>query len=139
MKKEYQKDSEAKRWNHRPDGPVALNPLFERPLKFMAVLRWYSSYWLAASTTTLALVLAVTAYFTILPSLEAMQKLQLDWIIKVWFANFIPHTLCAGMLHLWLYNSKDKKTILSLIHVNLQPIMVFLVSVTKFMIICFGP
>ena len=78
MKTEYQKDNESKRWNYRPNRPVALNPLFERPLKLVAVLRWYSAYWLAASTTTLALVLAIAAYFTILPSLEAMQTPHLD-------------------------------------------------------------
>ena len=108
MKTEDQKDSEANRWNHRPTGPVALNPLFEWPPKFLAVLRWYSAYWLAASTTTLALVLAITAYFTILPSLEAMQKPQLGWITRVWVANLVPHTICAGVLHLWLYKFKGQ-------------------------------
>ena len=40
MKTEDQKDSEANRWNHRPNGPVALNPLFEWPPKFLAIIRW---------------------------------------------------------------------------------------------------
>ena len=109
MKTEYQKDSEAKRWNHRPNEPVALNPLFKRPLKLIAVLRWYSTYWLAASTTTLASVLASAAYFTILPSIEAMQTPQLDWIIRVWLANLVPQIICAGGLHLWLYKFKGQE------------------------------
>ena len=108
MKTEDQKDIEATRWNHRPTGPVALNPMFDWPPKFFAIMRWYSAYWLAASTTTLALVLAIAAYFTILPSLEAMQKPQLGWITRVWIANLVPHTICAGVLHLWLYKFKGQ-------------------------------
>ena len=108
MKTSYENDKEANRWNHRPNGPVTLNPLFDWPPRFFAVFRWYSAYWLAASTTTLACVLAVIAYFTILPSLELMQKPQLDWIIRVWLANLIPHVTCAGLLHLWLYKFKGQ-------------------------------
>ena len=108
MKTSYENDKEAHRWNHRPNGPVTLNPLFDWPPRFFAVFRWYSAYWLAASTTTLACVLAVIAYFTILPSLELMQKPQLDWIIRVWLANLIPHVTCAGLLHLWLYKFKGQ-------------------------------
>ena len=108
MKTSYENDNEANRWNHRPNGPVTLNPLFDWPPRFFAVFRWYSAYWLAASTTTLACVLAVIAYFTILPSLELMQKPQLDWIIRVWLANLIPHVTCAGLLHLWLYKFKGQ-------------------------------
>ena len=35
MKTEDQKDREATRWNHRPTGPVALNPMFDWPPKFL--------------------------------------------------------------------------------------------------------
>ena len=52
MKTSYENDKEANRWNHRPNGPVTLNPLFDWPPRFFAVFRWYSAYWLAASTTT---------------------------------------------------------------------------------------
>ena len=108
MNTSYENDKEASRWKHRPNGPVTLNPLFDWPPRFFAIFRWYSAYWLAASTTTLACVLAVIAYFTILPSLELMQKPQLDWIIRVWLANLIPHVTCAGLLHLWLYKFKGQ-------------------------------
>ena len=37
-----------------------------------------------------------------------MQKPQLDWIIRVWLANLIPHVTCAGLLHLWLYKFKGQ-------------------------------
>ena len=111
MKIKYQSDQEESRWNHRPNRPVNLNPLFEWPPKFMAIVIWYSGYWLAVSTTTLALALAFIAYFTILPPLEAMQIVQVDWIIRVWLANLVPHILCASLLHLWLYEMKGQNNV----------------------------
>ena len=77
----------------------------------MAIVIWYSGYWLAVSTTTLALALAFIAYFTILPPLEAMQIVQVDWIIRVWLANLVPHILCASLLHLWLYEMKGQNNV----------------------------
>ena len=106
--KKFQNDQEANRWNHRPVRAVPLNPLFNWPPSFLSVLKWYSNYWLAASTTTLALALAFTAYFIILPPLEVMQNFKAEWIIRVWLANLFPHTLCAGMLHYWLYKIKGQ-------------------------------
>ena len=106
--KKFQNDQEANRWNHRPVRAVPLNPLFKWPPSFLSVLKWYSNYWLAASTTTLALALAFAAYFLILPPLEVMQNFKAEWIIRVWLANLVPHTLCAGMLHYWLYKIKGQ-------------------------------
>ena len=37
-----------------------------------------------------------------------MQKPQLGWITRVWIANLVPHTICAGVLHLWLYKFKGQ-------------------------------
>ena len=108
MKIKYQSDQEESRWNHRPKQPVNLNPLFDWPPKFMAIVIWYSGYWLAISTTTLALALAFIAYCTILPPLEVMQIVQVDWIVRVWLANLVPHILCASLLHLWLYEMKGQ-------------------------------
>ena len=100
----FAEDGEAARWNYRPERPVALNPLFQGPLNLKAVARWYAAYWFAASTTTLAIVLALVAYFLILPPLEEMQSLAIGWMARVWLANLVPHCVIAGLLHMWLYH-----------------------------------
>ncbi len=107
----FETDGEAARWNYRPPHPVALNPLFTWPPRPMAVLRWYSTYWMVISTTTLALGLAFAAYFVFLPPLDAMQSFAPGWMFRVWLANLIPHCLCAGLLHMWLYHwrKQDKR------------------------------
>lgn len=97
-------DAEAARWNYRPPHPVALNPLFQWPPKPMAVLRWYSAYWLAISTTTVTIVVAIAIYFALLPPLADMASFAPGWMVRVWLANLVPHCLCAGLLHMWLYH-----------------------------------
>ncbi|MEO1363227.1 MAG: sterol desaturase family protein [Pseudomonadota bacterium] len=97
---------EAQRWNHRPPTPLAQNPLFQWPPKPVAIFKWYAAFWLEASTTTLCFVLALIAYFAILPPLETMQSLEWGWVVRVWLANLVPQCLIAGTLHYWLITRK---------------------------------
>ena len=108
---DFTKDAEAARWNYRPPHPVRLNPVFAWPPQPKAVLRWYSAYWVAISTTTITVVFAVAIYFLLLPPLDAMASFAPGWMTRVWLANLVPHCLCAGLLHLWLYRwrAQDKR------------------------------
>ncbi|WP_299165328.1 sterol desaturase family protein [uncultured Tateyamaria sp.] len=99
---------EAGRWNHRPPTPIAQNPLFQWPPRPMAIFRWYAAFWFEISTTTLCLVLALLAYFLILPPLEAMQSLEWGWAMRVWLANLVPQCLIAGALHHWLITARKQ-------------------------------
>lgn len=103
---------EAGRWNHRPPTPIAQNPLFLWPPQPKAVFKWYAAFWFEISTTTLCMVIALTAYFVFLPTLDSMQALQWGWVIQVWLINLVPQCLCAGTLHYWLIMRKgqDKAT-----------------------------
>ena len=65
MSEGFENDAEASRWHYRPAQPVALNPTFKWPVSPRAILQWYASYWLAASTTTLAVVLAFVIFLSI--------------------------------------------------------------------------
>ncbi|WP_299684287.1 sterol desaturase family protein [uncultured Tateyamaria sp.] len=99
---------EAGRWNHRPPTPLAQNPLFQWPPRPAAIFKWYAAFWLEASTTTLCFMLAVAAYFVILPPLEAMVTLDWGWVMRVWLANLVPQCLIAGTLHYWLITRKGQ-------------------------------
>ncbi|WP_298916606.1 sterol desaturase family protein [uncultured Roseobacter sp.] len=99
---------EAGRWNFRPQVPLAQNPLFQWPPRPAAIFRWYAAFWLEISTTTLCFVLALAAYFVILPELAEMQVLAWGGVIKVWLANLVPQVICAGTLHYWLIMRKGQ-------------------------------
>lgn len=99
---------EAGRWNHRPPTPIAQNPLFLWPPNPKAIIKWYAAFWFEISTTTLCFVLALGAYFLILPDLAQMQIFSADWMIRVWLANLVPQCLIAGALHHWLITRKGQ-------------------------------
>jgi len=108
MPSDYADDAEALRWNYRPPEPVALNPLFSWPPEPLAILRWYRAYWLALTTTTLTIAFSIIVFFAVLPPLEAMREWNPDWVLRVYLANLIPHCVCAGLLHYWLYMRKGQ-------------------------------
>ena len=101
-------EREAERWNHRPPTPLAQNPLFQWPPKPGAIFKWYAAFWFEASTTTLCFILALIAYFAILPPLETMQSLEWGWVMRVWLANLVPQCLIASTLHYWLITRKGQ-------------------------------
>ncbi len=103
MPSEFAGDAEATRRNHRPPESVALNPLFSRPPRPLAILHWYRAYWMSLTTSTLTVAFAVFAFFAILPPLETMKVWSLDWVLRVYLANLFPHCIFAGLLHYWLY------------------------------------
>ncbi|MFK7838620.1 MAG: sterol desaturase family protein [Sulfitobacter sp.] len=103
MPTDFDAGAEEQRWHHHP-GQVQNNPLFDWPPRPLAVLRWYSAYWLAISTITVTAVFSVAIYFVLLPPLEAMQSFAPGWMTRVWLANLIPQVICAGGLHMWLYH-----------------------------------
>ena len=96
-------DPETERWNHRPDGPVPLNPLFTWPPQPGAVLRWYRGAWLQITALTVCFAIAVGVYLWVLPPMEAMQTFRPGWMFTVWLMNVVPQTIVAGTLHWWLY------------------------------------
>ena len=101
-------DPEIERWNYRPDGPVALNPLFSWPPRPAAVLAWYRGAWLQLTSLTLCMALAVIAYAVFLPPLEEMRSFAPGWMLTVWLLNMGAQTLVAGSLHWWLYMRKSQ-------------------------------
>ena len=74
-------------WNHRPEGAVALNPLFAWPPQPAAVLRWYAGYWLAITSSTVTILFSVIVFYMFLPPLEAMKSFELGWIARVYLAR----------------------------------------------------
>ena len=84
----------------------AQNPLFQWPPQPVAIFKWYAAFWFEISTTTLCLVIALGAYFLILPDLADMQRFEPGWMIRVWLANIVPQCLIAGALHYWLITKK---------------------------------
>jgi sterol desaturase/sphingolipid hydroxylase (fatty acid hydroxylase superfamily) len=102
------RDPEVERWNYRPEGIVPLNPLFDWPIRPMAVLRWYRGAWFQITSISTCFAIAVVVYAFFLPPLENMKTLQVGWIFRIWLLNVIPQIVVASTIHWYLYILKGQ-------------------------------
>ncbi len=96
---------EADRWNHHP-GEVEMNPLYAWPPRPLAVIRWYASFWVAVSSTTFCLLVAIAAVWLWLPSIDATGNFSWNWVLTIWLGMLLPQIIVAGGLHHWLYRRR---------------------------------
>lgn len=102
----------SKDWNHAPDLPLTVNPLFRWPLDPWAVLKWYGGAWLFLTVNSGIVALSFVAYWWFSPTLETAATPGL-WMAGVLLRNLVILTALAGGLHLWFHHFKmqgqDKK------------------------------
>ena len=96
-------------WNHRYDGPIRVNPLFERPLRPGAVVRWYWDSWFLITTNLGIVGLAAASFYWASPDLAQTQSPGF-WIFAILLRNFVLVTLLAGGLHLYFHGYRAQGT-----------------------------
>lgn len=89
-------------WNHAPDGPIVVSPLWEWPPRPLAVLKWYADGWFPLTINLGILALAFLSWVLFSPALETTQNLGV-WVLGIWIRNAVIITLLAGGLHLWFH------------------------------------
>ena len=89
-------------WNHIPDVPIQVSPLWQWPPRPLAVLKWYADAWFFLTINMAVVGLAFVAYFWFSPSLETALKPDL-WILGIFLRNFVLLSVVAGGLHLWFH------------------------------------
>lgn len=92
-------------WNHTPPLPLTVNPLFERPLIWRDVAKWYVGAWLPVSVNLAIVGLAVLAWLWTAPTLEAAATPGL-WMLVVLVRNWIIVGALAGGLH-WYFHGAE--------------------------------
>lgn len=97
------RSSESARWNHHPDLPVQVSPMFRLPWRIGAVLRWFWDSWFFVSEKLLIVALALLSWTYLQPSLSVSATISFDWIGLMWLRNLGLMSLVAGGLHLWFY------------------------------------
>lgn len=100
-------------WNHKPDVPIQVSPLWQWPPKPWATFRWYFDGWFFLSINMAIVGLAFASYLWASPTLEQTLTLQFWWIALIFARNFVILCLVAGGLHLWFHKyamqGQDKK------------------------------
>lgn len=92
-----------KEWNHVPELPIAVSPLWQWPPKPLTALRWYIDSWFFLTINMAILGLASAATLWASPTLVEAQEVQLNWVASVLVRNFVLLCLVAGGLHLWFH------------------------------------
>ena len=95
--------SKIKGWNHIPDVPINVSPLFRWPPRPSEALKWIFNSWFLITENLIVLVIALVCFFWFQPSLEQAQTLSLGWIAQIYFRNFVLLAIVAGGLHLYFY------------------------------------
>lgn len=92
-------------WNHTPDLPLRVNPLFERPLNLRAVAAWYVGAWLPVTVNLAIVGLAFISLWFFAPTLEQATNPGL-WMVSILVRNAVILTVLAGGLH-WYFHGAE--------------------------------
>ena len=96
-------EAKIKGWNHIPQVPIPVSPLFSWPPRPKEILKWMWNSWFLITENLILIAVATVTYFWFQPSLEQAQTLSLAWIAKVYIRNIVLLGAVAGGLHLYFY------------------------------------
>lgn len=92
-----------KGWNHIPNVPIKVSPLFNWPLKPLEVLKWIWKSWFIITENLILIVVACISFFWFHPPLEQAQTFSIEWVAKLYIRNIFLLSAVAGGLHLYFY------------------------------------
>lgn len=98
----------SKDWNYHPDLPLEDPSVFRKGVTPGIIVGWFRRNWLALSERVLLLIVAIIAYLTLYPSLEAAQSFRLGWIAQTLLVNYGLMIAIAGGLHAYFYMRKGQ-------------------------------
>lgn len=96
-------DAKLKGWNHQPEAPLSVSPLFQWPLRPLAIMRWFWNSWFLISEKLILVAIAFISVAWFQPPLEETRTLAFGWIAELYIRNFILMFAVAGGLHLYFY------------------------------------
>ena len=92
-----------KGWNHIPNVPIQVSPLFSWPPRPKEILKWIWNSWFLITENLILIAIASISFFWFQPSLEQAQTLSLGWIAIIYIRNIVLLGAVAGGLHLYFY------------------------------------
>ena len=90
-------------WNHVPEVPIQVSPLWSWPPRPYAAFRWYFDSWFFLTVNLAILGIAFASFYVASPTLEQAARLAPGWMALIWARNAVIVTLLAGLLHLWFH------------------------------------
>lgn len=95
-------------WDHCPELPIKVSPLFAWPPKPAAYLRWIAHRWFAIAENSILVCLATLCWFFLQPSLDEVRNFEWGWLASMFFRNMVLMIMVAGGLHLYFHRHKKQ-------------------------------
>ena len=96
-------DGKLKGWNHTPNVPINVSPLFTWPLRPLEILAWFWNSWFLITEKLIIVGIAFISFYWFQPPLEETKTLAFGWIVQMYIRNMILMSVVAGGLHLYFY------------------------------------
>ena len=96
-------DGKLKGWNHTPNVPINVSPLFTWPLRPLEILAWFWNSWFLITEKLIIVGIAFISFYWSQPPLEETKILAFGWIVQMYIRNMILMSVVAGGLHLYFY------------------------------------
>ncbi len=90
-------------WNHVPEVPIQVSPLWSWPPKPYAAFRWYFDSWFFITVNLAIVAISIVSYANFSPTLQVTTTFAPGWMALIWLRNAVVVTLLAGILHLWFH------------------------------------
>lgn len=98
-----------KRGDWRPEQNIKLPPIYNWPLRPLAIAKWFAGFpgylW---PLNALVFLISAATWMLLTPSLESMKTLDLWWIALLLVRNLFLTAAYFGGLHLYLYKYKKQ-------------------------------
>ena len=96
-------DEPLKGWNHLPQIPLQVSPVFQWPPNPLKIMKWFWNSWFLITEKLIILALTFACFYWFSPSVDAARSLDIDWILLIYIRNFLLALTIGGLLHLWFY------------------------------------
>jgi sterol desaturase/sphingolipid hydroxylase (fatty acid hydroxylase superfamily) len=96
-------DTQLKGWNHLPDVPLQVSPVFIWPPKPVEIARWFWNSWFVITEKLIIVGLAFASFYWFQPPLEEPKTFAIAWVGQIYLRNLSLALIIGGTLHLWFY------------------------------------
>ncbi len=105
-------EEQLKGWNHLPDVPLKVSPIFMWPPQPVEWVKWFWNSWFLITEKLIVLGIAFASFYWLQPPLEESKTFAAGWISQMYARNLLLTLVIAGGLHLWFYTfSAQGKTL----------------------------
>lgn len=96
-------DTQLKGWNHVPNVPLKVSPVFSWPPQPVEIARWFWNSWFLITEKLIIVGIAFASFYWFQPPLEEARTFAIGWVAQMYARNLLLALIIGGALHLWFY------------------------------------